>query len=130
MSEQAEPQVSQILPLELVDKCIGSKILVLVKSKVEFTGTLVGFDDFVNMVLEDVTEVNTKTGKETKHSKLLLSGKSIYMVSGVGYGEMEMEANTAQEDKTNASSSLEDFKCIIEIMILDDWTGVAVWFGG
>ncbi|CAG83117.1 hypothetical protein B0I72DRAFT_136878 [Yarrowia lipolytica] len=80
MSEQAEPQVSQILPLELVDKCIGSKILVLVKSKVEFTGTLVGFDDFVNMVLEDVTEVNTKTGKETNHSKLLLSGKSIYML--------------------------------------------------
>lgn len=89
MSEQAEPQVSQILPLELVDKCIGSKILVLVKSKVEFTGTLVGFDDFVNMVLEDVIEVNTKTGKETKHSKLLLSGKSIYMVSGVGV-EWEM----------------------------------------
>lgn len=87
MSEQAEPQVSQILPLELVDKCIGSKILVLVKSKVEFTGTLVGFDDFVNMVLEDVTEVNTKTGKETTHSKLLLSGKSIYMVSFDGLGE-------------------------------------------
>lgn len=44
---------------------------------------------------------------------------------------MEMEANTAtEEDMTNASSSLEDFKCIIEIMILDDWISVSMWFGG
>lgn len=48
--------LNQILPLELVDKCIGSKIWVLLSGDKEFTGTLVGFDDFVNMVLEDVTE--------------------------------------------------------------------------
>ncbi|TFY64411.1 hypothetical protein EVJ58_g2638 [Rhodofomes roseus] len=42
--------------IELIDRCIGSRIWVIMKSEREFTGTLLGFDDFVNMVLEDVTE--------------------------------------------------------------------------
>jgi U6 snRNA-associated Sm-like protein LSm5 len=57
--------VPQVLPLgnlllfisELIDKCTGSKIWVLMKSEREYTGTLLGFDDYVNMVLENVTEM-------------------------------------------------------------------------
>ena len=45
----------QLLPLELVDKCIGSKIHVIMKSDKEIVGTLLGFDDYVNMVLDDVS---------------------------------------------------------------------------
>ena len=47
---------SQLLPLELIDKCIGSKLHIVMKSDKELVGTLLGFDDFVNMVLENVTE--------------------------------------------------------------------------
>ena len=43
--------------VELVDKCIGSRIHIIMKSDKEVVGTLLGFDDFVNMVLEDVTEL-------------------------------------------------------------------------
>jgi len=68
----------KVLFAELVDKCIGvsgeicssryfrkhfthlsgpqSKIWVILRGDKEFVGTLRGFDDFVNMVLEDVTE--------------------------------------------------------------------------
>ena len=35
---------------------MGSSIHVIMKSDKELVGTLLGFDDFVNMVLEDVTE--------------------------------------------------------------------------
>lgn len=52
-----------ILPLELVDRCIGSNIWVVMKTQREFVGKLLGFDDYVStyhanqdMVLEDVTE--------------------------------------------------------------------------
>ena len=38
------------LPLEVIDKCVGSKIWILLKGGGEFVGTLRGFDDFVNMV--------------------------------------------------------------------------------
>ncbi|KAF9022928.1 like-Sm ribonucleoprotein [Hymenopellis radicata] len=73
---------SQILPLELIDRCIGSRIWVIMKSEREFSGTLLGFDDFVNMVLEDVTEYErTPTGtKTTKLAQTLLNGNNICML--------------------------------------------------
>lgn len=40
----------QILPLELVDKCIGSKMWILMRGNKELVGTLRGFDEFVNIV--------------------------------------------------------------------------------
>ena len=52
------PNLSALLPLELVDKCIGSPIWVLMKGEKEITGILKGYDDFVNMVIEDVKEVS------------------------------------------------------------------------
>ena len=34
--------------VELIDRCIGSRIWVIMKGDREFTGTLLGFDDFVS----------------------------------------------------------------------------------
>ncbi|CAO1612544.1 unnamed protein product [Jaminaea pallidilutea] len=81
---------SQILPLELVDRCIGSSIWVVMKSQNrEFTGTLLGFDDFVNMVLSDVTEYETMpNGKiqTTKLNQTLLNGNHIALLIPGGQG--------------------------------------------
>ncbi|OAR02339.1 hypothetical protein LLEC1_06595 [Akanthomyces lecanii] len=100
---------SQLLPLELIDKCVGSRIWVVMKGEkgmdrahrtgsraseailtlhAEFSGTLVGFDDYVNMVLEDVTEFDY-TGNHTKLPKILLNGNNICMLipGGEGPGE-------------------------------------------
>uniref|UniRef100_A0A663MAI4 U6 snRNA-associated Sm-like protein LSm5 n=1 Tax=Athene cunicularia TaxID=194338 RepID=A0A663MAI4_ATHCN len=68
---------------ELVDKCIGSRIHIVMKSDKEIVGTLLGFDDFVNMVLEDVTEFEiTPEGRRiTKLDQILLNGNNITMVS-------------------------------------------------
>ncbi|KAF9131226.1 RNA-binding protein lsm5 [Mortierella sp. 14UC] len=76
------------LPLELIDSCIGSKIWVVMKSEKEFTGTLKYFDDYVNMVLEDVTEFeNTPEGrKTTKLEQILLNGNNICMLIPGGDG--------------------------------------------
>nr|XP_019965250.1 PREDICTED: U6 snRNA-associated Sm-like protein LSm5 [Paralichthys olivaceus] len=73
---------SQLLPLELVDKCIGSRIHIVMKTDKEIVGTLLGFDDFVNMVLEDVTEFEiTPEGRRiTKLDQILLNGNNITMV--------------------------------------------------
>uniref|UniRef100_A0AC34FK98 U6 snRNA-associated Sm-like protein LSm5 n=2 Tax=Panagrolaimus TaxID=55784 RepID=A0AC34FK98_9BILA len=79
---------STLMPLELVDKCIGSRIWVILKSEREIVGTLVGFDDFVNMVLEDVTEYETTPeGKRvTKLDQILLNGNHITMLVPGGEG--------------------------------------------
>ncbi|TGO46865.1 hypothetical protein BOTNAR_0560g00020 [Botryotinia narcissicola] len=70
---------SQLLPLELIDKCVGSKIWVVMKGDKEFTCTLTGFDDYVNMVLEDVIEFDHQSGSQTKLPKILLNGNGIAM---------------------------------------------------
>ncbi|CAJ0588221.1 unnamed protein product [Cylicocyclus nassatus] len=66
---------STLLPLELVDKCIGSRIWVIMKGEKEIVGTLMGFDDYVNMVLEDVVEY-----EQTPDGKRVVKGQkfSIY----------------------------------------------------
>ncbi|CAI9580364.1 unnamed protein product [Staurois parvus] len=83
MAANATTNPSQLLPLELVDKCIGSRIHIVMKSDKEIVGTLLGFDDFVNMVLEDVTEFEiTPEGRRiTKLDQILLNGNNITMVS-------------------------------------------------
>lgn len=48
--------MAAVMPLELIDKCIGSRIWIIMKGDKEIVGTLKGFDDYVNMVLEDVVE--------------------------------------------------------------------------
>lgn len=67
---------------ELVDKCIGSRIHIIMKNDKEMVGTLLGFDDFVNMLLEDVTEYeNTPEGRRiTKLDQILLNGNNITML--------------------------------------------------
>lgn len=44
-------------PAELVDKCIGSRIHIIMKSDKEIVGTLLGFDDFVSILI-----INTLLG--------------------------------------------------------------------
>lgn len=70
---------SQLLPSELIDRCIGSQIWVILKGDKEIVGTLRGFDVYVNMVLEDVQEIEvTPEGKRiTKLDQILLNGNNI-----------------------------------------------------
>ncbi|GKT58721.1 U6 snRNA-associated Sm-like protein LSm5 [Colletotrichum tofieldiae] len=66
---------SQLLPLELIDKCVGSRIWVVMKGDkvrwTEFSGTLLGFDDYVT---------SDYSGNHTKLPKILLNGNNICMV--------------------------------------------------
>eukprot|EP00644_Phytophthora_capsici_P012708 jgi/Phyca11/567110/estExt2_Genewise1.C_PHYCAscaffold_230424 len=73
----------RILPLELIDKCIGSKLWIVMKGDKEFIGTLRGFDDYVNMVLDDVTEYEiTPEGKrEVKLDQVLLNGNNVCLLT-------------------------------------------------
>ncbi|GKT77856.1 hypothetical protein ColTof4_10279 [Colletotrichum tofieldiae] len=81
---------SQLLPLELIDKCVGSRIWVVMKGD---KGMMIQFglmrillltyevfiDGPVDMVLEDVTEFDY-SGNHTKLPKILLNGNNICMV--------------------------------------------------
>merc|ERR1711959_529678 len=79
LEQHANMATENLLPLELIDKCVGSKIWIIMNGGKEFTGKLLGFDDYVNMVLVDVTEVDPIEGT-SKLSKILLNGNNICMM--------------------------------------------------
>ncbi|EFY88067.1 putative U6 snRNA-associated protein [Metarhizium acridum CQMa 102] len=77
---------SQLLPLgEACLECAKFDTGEEANSELEFSGTLVGFDDYVNMVLEDVTEFDY-SGTHTKLPKILLNGNNICMLIPGGEG--------------------------------------------
>lgn len=92
------------LPLALVDKCIGSRMWIIMKGDKELAGTLRGFDDFVNMVLDDVTEYTftPKGVKKTKLDSILLNGNNITMLVPGGDPE-ETEAAEGTAPSTSAA---------------------------
>ena len=61
---------------------------IIMKNDKEVVGTLLGFDDFVNMVLEDVTEYETTSEgrRVTKLDQILLNGNNITMLVPGGEG--------------------------------------------
>mmetsp|Transcript_9082 Transcript_9082/g.15361 ORF Transcript_9082/g.15361 Transcript_9082/m.15361 type:complete len:84 (-) Transcript_9082:64-315(-) len=73
---------SRLQPLELIDKCIGSRIWILMKGDKELVGTLRGFDEYVNMVLDDVTEYEVVDGRrhEVHLDEILLNGSHICLL--------------------------------------------------
>jgi U6 snRNA-associated Sm-like protein LSm5 len=54
----------------------------------EIVGTLRGFDDYVNMVLEDVTEyeMTVEGMRKTKLSQILLNGNNVAILVPAGTG--------------------------------------------
>merc|ERR1712038_730516 len=81
------------LPLALIDKCIGSRIWIIMKGDKEIVGTLRGFDDYVNMVVDDVREYTfTPEGKKITHlDSILLNGANITMMVPGGPPDDEHE---------------------------------------
>ncbi|KAH0838232.1 hypothetical protein J3R83DRAFT_6487, partial [Lanmaoa asiatica] len=73
-----------ILLTELIDRCIGSRIWVIMKSDREFTGTLLGFDDFVSELLKLASilfsETTPQGRKKTQLAQTLLNGNNICML--------------------------------------------------
>lgn len=80
---------SHLLPSELIDRCIGSRIWVIMKGDKEIVGTLRGFDVYVNMVLEDVSEIEvTPEGRVVnKLDTILLNGNNIAVLVPGGQPE-------------------------------------------
>lgn len=83
---------TKVLPLELIDKAIGQKVWILMRGQTELTGILRGFDDFVNLVLDDAVEYSPDSRnpsiliKTDLQSEILLNGNHIAVIIPQGQG--------------------------------------------
>lgn len=92
--------VAQLLPLELIDRCVGSRIHIILRGDKEIVGTLRGFDDYVNMVLDDVIEYeNTPDGlRKTQLKQILLNGNNVALLVPGGTGPEEDDDDEDDDD--------------------------------
>jgi U6 snRNA-associated Sm-like protein LSm5 len=102
-----------MLPLELVDKCIGARIWVIMKGDKEFVGILSGFDEYVNMVLEDVTEYETLPDgsiAQTKIGSILLNGNNIALLVPGGTGPISQKQKSEAKGTNNTDKTQDTSK--------------------
>lgn len=70
-----------VRPLDLIHGSLGKKVTVTLKNGTIYKGLLRGYDEFTNLVLEDVEE--TSEGKDKKEwKKVILRGTNILFVEG------------------------------------------------
>ena len=59
----------KVNPLALIDAAVGDQLWIIMKGDKELVGTLRGFDNYVNMVLENVTEYEVRCSTSRKIKK-------------------------------------------------------------
>ena len=67
------------LPLDLLEKSINQKLLLLLKDGRSIEGKLTGYDEYMNMVLNDVEETYDETKRRL--GTIILRGNNVVSIS-------------------------------------------------
>jgi small nuclear ribonucleoprotein len=68
-----------VLPLNVLEKTLNQKLTLLLKDGRILEGKLVGFDDYMNLVLEDTEEL--KEESQRRLGTVVLRGNNIISIS-------------------------------------------------
>jgi small nuclear ribonucleoprotein len=72
-------------PMELLQKSLGEQVLVELKARKKIRGKLFGFDQHLNLILEDAEEINTDSETEeqtiTSIDRVIVRGDNVVIVS-------------------------------------------------
>lgn len=50
----------------------------------QYEGFIIGYDEFLNFVVDEVVEVNLKTKVSTELGKILLKGENVGLIHAIG----------------------------------------------
>ncbi|CAM9768741.1 unnamed protein product, partial [Chrysoparadoxa australica] len=71
-------------PISLIFRHLQNKKRIQVwlyeNKTIKIEGVVIGFDEYMNLVLHDAAEVNEKTGDSTKLGRILLKGDAITLL--------------------------------------------------
>lgn len=71
-----------VMPLALLEKSIDKRISLLLKDNRTLEGKLTGYDDYMNMVLEDTAE-RTSDNQERRLGTVILRGNNVVSISPI-----------------------------------------------
>lgn len=68
-----------VMPLSLLEKSVNKKVSLLLKDSRVLEGTLIGYDDYLNMVIENTEETN---GDQVKRlGMVILRGNNVVSIT-------------------------------------------------
>ncbi|MEM0466765.1 MAG: LSM domain-containing protein [Candidatus Thermoplasmatota archaeon] len=70
------------LPLDILEKSVNQKLLLLLKDSRRIEGKLLGFDEYMNLVLDEVEETD-KDEKKRRLGRIILRGSNVVSISFV-----------------------------------------------
>jgi U6 snRNA-associated Sm-like protein LSm5 len=70
-----------VAPLALLEATVGSEVWIIMRGERELKGVLKGYDDYVNLVLEDVREFDAAGELISSSASMLLNGNNIVGIS-------------------------------------------------
>ena len=71
---------NMVLPLALLEKSVDKKVALSLKDGKLIEGKLTSFDEYMNMVLEEVS-VKDPTGEERRMNSVILRGSNVVSIS-------------------------------------------------
>ncbi|MDD3378401.1 MAG: LSm family protein [Candidatus Methanomethylophilaceae archaeon] len=69
------------MPQALLEKSVDKRVSLLLKDGRILEGKLTGFDEYMNMVLEETTENNVSGGEERRLGAVVLRGNNVVSIS-------------------------------------------------
>ncbi len=70
-----------MLPMKMLEENISKKVSLLLKDNRRLTGVLAGYDDYMNMVLNDVEEESDESRR--KLGTVIIRGSTIVRISPI-----------------------------------------------
>ena len=67
------------LPLDVLEKSMNQKLMLLLKDGRNIHGKLIGYDEYMNLVLDEVEE--TKDEEKRRLGKIILRGNNVVSIS-------------------------------------------------
>ncbi|MCL4342638.1 MAG: LSM domain-containing protein [Candidatus Thermoplasmatota archaeon] len=68
-----------MLPNKMLEESLNKKVSILLKDNTVLEGTLAGFDDYMNMVVEEVEETGENTSR--KVGTIVIRGSNVVRIS-------------------------------------------------
>jgi small nuclear ribonucleoprotein len=70
-----------VMPQALLEKSVDKRVSLLLKDGRILEGKLTGFDEYMNMVLEETVENNAAGGEERRLGTVVLRGNNVVSIS-------------------------------------------------